>query len=251
MISVIKKAIKALTTFLVIISAGVSLSAPANAAANPDSTTWKLIQAFQGTINNPRDRNQIYWWTLLLFGILIIGFFTHLHYSQKRKQREIRIEGGSTGSSRRALMRLSVQQELFYAGLEEEAFSRTKTINMSGSGLLFATNRKFQQNDIIKVAMELEPGDLLRLRARVVRIAEKSGEDDNKQFMLGVQFISISKGEQDKIIGKIISLQQDVLFEEKRKKKRECIFCGAHIPADAGEDVIYCSKCSEYKFDDD
>ena len=225
---------------------------PAKTPPGKDSTTWKLIMSFQGTLKDIQARNQEYWWVYVLLLLMIIGFFVFLYYSQRRSA------GVSSGlgfldsglsKGKRALMRSSsVQQELYYAGALEETYKRANAINISGGGVLFATGEKYQQNDELKIVLELGPGEVLRLRARVVRIAENFSDGDQESYMLGVQFIGINKNEQDKIVKKIIRAQQGSIIEEKRKQNHECVFCGKTIPEWAGADAIYCPQCSAYEF---
>jgi len=227
---------------------GAVLSSPANAAPNAESTTWKLIQSFQKTMGDIQARNQAYWWVFALLMLLFMGLFVYLYYTQKKSPKKMTgFTLSSSSKSKRALMRMDVQQNLLYAKANENVYRKGKTINISGGGLLFATNMKYQQNDTLKIAIELEHGEVMRVRGRIVRIAEKSDDDDKNKYMLGIQFTDISHGEQDRIIQMVLNSQRGSIIEEKRRKKRECIFCGQPIPDEAGEDALYCPDCIDYE----
>ena len=269
MILLSKKVIAFFSTLLVSVLTGVWLVAPAHALPkvvgstwelfkshegappNENSTTWKLIQSFQGAMSGLESRNREYWWVYLLLLAMVSVVVVYLYISQKRLDRRISAltfaDSGLPDDSKRELIRSTIKQELYYARANNDSYRTAYAINISGGGILFATNEKFQQNDVLKIVLELNPGEVLRLRARVVRITEKSGEGDIEPYMLGVQFINITKSEQDKIVRKIIKAQQGSIVEEKRKQKRECAFCGQPIPDWADDDAIYCPKCMDYE----
>ena len=269
MISLIKKVVTLFSAFLVSALTGSLIISPAHALphigsnswelfksydGSPDkegTTTWKLIQSFQGAMQGLESRNQQYWWVYLLLLVMVIGVVVYLYISQKRLDRRLAAltfaETGLSGDSKRALIRSNVKQELYYASSSDDTYRTAQAINISGGGILFATGEKYQQNDVLKIVLELSPGEVLRLRARVVRITEQIGDSDTEPYMLGVQFINITKSEQDKIVKKIIKAQQGSIIEEKRKQKRECVFCGQPIPDWADEDAMYCPKCMDYE----
>ena len=268
MISIGKKILSLVSAFLISLVTGALLSAPALAFPQVGSstwelfrsydgstnkegtTTWKLIQSFQGAMNGLESRNQEYWWVYLLLMMMVIGVVVYLYISQKRLDRRLSAlsyaEIGLSGDSKRELIRSTVKQELYYSRSSGDKYRSAYAVNISGGGILFATSEKFQQNDVLKVVLELSPGEVLRLRARVVRVSEQSG-DGVEPYLLGVQFINITNSDQDKIVKKIIKAQQGSIIEEKRKSKRECVFCGQPIPDWADDDAMYCPKCMDYE----
>jgi hypothetical protein len=226
---------------------------PAWANVSEDHITWRLVQAFGGAIRDISARNQQYWWVYALLLLLLIGFVVYLYFEQKKLDRKVSEFAFSHyevyDESKRNFARVAIDQDLYYARVNEDSYQRAKIINISGGGVLFATNQRFKPNDELNIVLELNPGEVLRLRVKIVRRAEKSGAKGREAYMVGGQFVGINKNEQDKIIRKIIQEQQGSVIEEKRKQKNECILCGEPIPPGMPETVVICPKCGNYVVD--
>ena len=71
-----------------------------------------------------------------------------------------------------------------------DASRKFEVLNLSGSGILVKTKRKFEINDIVE--MKIEFGGyinerLIKLNARIMRIEEDGGD-----FLCGMEFVDIS-----------------------------------------------------------
>lgn len=227
---------------------GTGPVAPACGSMGYESNAWKLTQAFGDAMNDMVMQNQQYLWLWLALIILLLGLIAFRYRTMKRvNSQNIRTAGTTAGSStQRDWMRLSIEQEVLYARAEDNKYKRAKVINMSGGGLLFTTREELQKDDELEIILDLSSGEELNLKGRVVRVTEDSGNDDKKQFMIGVQFLNIKKGEQDKIVGEILREQQESVLEEKRKSKGECILCGKPLPEGDKGVKLYCPKCSAH-----
>lgn len=234
--------------FVAVVFLGTMPVTPACGSLGYDGYAWKLTQAFGDAMSDMEMQNQRYLWLWLALILLLLGL-TAFRYRALRKLNKKSTWNESTvlGSNiQRDWMRLSIEQELLYARDEDDKYKRAKVINMSGGGLLFATGEELQKNDELEIIIDLSPGEELNLRGRVVRVTENSENDNKKHFMIGLQFINIKKGEQDKIVGKILQEQQESVLEEKRKSKGECILCGKPLPEGDKGVKLYCPKCSVY-----
>ncbi|MCG9966684.1 PilZ domain-containing protein [Pelotomaculum terephthalicicum JT] len=250
MISCIIRRISLLLALLsaTVVCGGIMPAAPACASPGEEGYAWKLTQAFSKAMNEMTTQNQRYLWlwlglVLLLMGLLIIRYRAQQKLNEKRYYFDSAV---SESSAQRNWMRLSIEQELLYARGEDNKYKRAKVINMSGGGILFATGEELQQNDELEVILELSPGEELNLKGRVVRVTENSDSEKKERFMIGLQFTNIKKGEQDKIVGRILQEQQGSVLEEKRKSKGECILCGKPLPEGDKGVKLYCPKCSAY-----
>lgn len=228
----------------VVIAGGTAIASP-----GADGFAWQLSQHFRTAMNDLEQRNQQYIWLWLALLLLLAGLIVFAYRAQRKSISQIKsFQVSDTGSSsQRGLMRLSLEQEAFYAHANNTKYRRINIINISGSGLLFSTNAGIQQNDELKFVIELFPDEeILKLRARVVHVIENSGPDSEKYFMVGVQFLNITKRDQDKIMKKVLQKQQGTILEEKRKSKNQCVFCGEPLPEEAKGVKLYCPKCSVF-----
>ncbi|MDF9407944.1 PilZ domain-containing protein [Pelotomaculum isophthalicicum JI] len=234
--------------FATVVFWGTTPVTPACGSMGYDGYAWKLTQAFGDAMNDMIMQNQQYLWLWLALIILLLGLIVFRYRTMKRvNNQNIWTAGTAAGSStQRDWMRLSIEQEVLYAREEDDKYKRAKVINMSGGGLLFATREELQKDDELEIILELSYGEELNLKGRVVRVTEDSGGDDKKQFMIGLQFLNIKKGEQDKIVRKILQEQQESVLEERRKSKGECILCGKPLPEGDKGVKLYCPKCSAY-----
>jgi len=232
--------------FLLVVFWGTMLVAPACGSLGYEGYTWKLTQAFAETIRDQEGQNRLYLLLGLVLILLLPGLTVFWYRYQKKLNEEVSWYTNTTIDSKtqREWMRLSFDQDLLYARHKDDKYRRAKVINMSGGGLLFATGEELQQNDELAIILVLSPGEELNLTGRVVRVTENDDSDNKHRFMIGLQFINIKKGEQDKIVRKILQEQQGTVLEERRKAKGECVLCGRPLPEGDIGVKIYCPKCS-------
>lgn len=153
---------------------------------------------------------------------------------------------GGSGKQRRAWYRLPVNQYFLYAQDNSDFYERTKAINISGGGLLFATNEKPNKDETLKIYINIAPGKKLILSGKVAWISENPEDDKDNRFLVGIEFIDIKAGERDSIVGKILEKQQALIVESKRKANHECLKCGLPLQGEVKEENgSLCSRCRE------
>jgi len=222
-------------------------------AGEYDGHTWELIQAFSGALRNQEERNQNYLLPLLALVLLLLGTGMFWFRIQKKpgtpgRMRSLDNGAGHSGTytrpgeKQRAWLRVALNRDMLYAQGENGDFRKGRIINISGGGLLFAAGQKLKQNDELKIVFELSPGKELNLTGRVVRVTEKQDSEDCR-FLIGVEFIKIRSGEQESIVREIFQRQQEIMLEERRKAKGECVLCGKPLPEGSRGVSAYCPKC--------
>lgn len=147
-----------------------------------------------------------------------------------------------TDKQRRAWYRLPVNQYFLYAQDNSNYYEKTKAINISGGGLLFATNEKPKEDERLKIYINIAPGKKLILNGKVAWISENPEDDTDNRFLVGIEFINIKDSERDSIVGKILEKQQALIVENKRKTNHECLRCGMPLKE---VDGALCSRCGE------
>jgi len=238
---------KTATVFIMVFFWETLPVAPACGSPGYEGHTWKLTQAFAEAIRAQGEQYQL----CLLLGlavILLLGITVFWCRSKMKLNEKDSWYAGTPVESKtkRDWMRLSFEQDLLYMRDKDDRYRKAKIINLSGGGLLFATSEELRQNEELAIVLELSPGEELNLTGRVVRVTENDDGGKKKRFMIGLQFINIKKGEQDKIVGKILQQQQGSVLEEKRKAKGECVLCGMPLPEGDKGVKIYCPKCTVY-----
>lgn len=149
-----------------------------------------------------------------------------------------------TDKQRRAWFRLPVNQYFLYAQDNSNFYEKTKAINISGGGLLFATNEKPKEDERLKIYINIAPGKKLILNGKVAWISENPEDNKDNRFLVGIEFINIKAGERDSIVGKILEKQQALIVENKRKANHECLQCGMPLTDDDRRaNHTLCSKC--------
>lgn len=87
----------------------------------------------------------------------------------------------------------------------------TKTIDMSGGGLCFPLDSPLMVNSKVSVELDNIPGvGLIQLMCRVARCVEAKA-DGKTVYQIGVEFLSINRMIQNKLVKYIFDLQRDGL----------------------------------------
>lgn len=223
--------------------------APACGGPGYEGMAWKLSQAFAEAIHDQEERYQRYLLPGLAFVFLLLGIILYWYLAHRKltERKTWHFTAAGDSNTQRGWMRLSIEQEILFAREEDQKYKRATVINMSGGGLLLATDEEMEKNDELEIILELTPGEELKLTGRVLRVTKNDADDNKNPYMVGLQFMNIKQGEQDKIVKMILQKQQGSVIEEKRKAKGECVLCGRPLPeADIGVN-IHCPKCSVYK----
>lgn len=155
---------------------------------------------------------------------------------------------GGQDSQRRAWLRLPVNQYFLYAQDDSNLYEKTKAINISGGGLLFATDEKPDLKEKLKININVAPGKTLTLNGQVAWVSENHEDNSDSRYMVGIEFVDIKAGEQDSIVSRILQEQQQMIIEEKRKSNNECVKCGVPLSAkDSGQEGngSVCARCME------
>jgi Tfp pilus assembly protein PilZ len=211
-----------------------------------------LTQAFRETLLAQESRNQQILLPLLVITFLLLGLIIFWARAQKRAMQSKKVTWGindhrsadSPGEKRRAWMRLPVNQYFLYARDETERYKKSRTINISGGGLLFATDQEFNKKDKMIINIEISPGKKINLIGEAAWISENPAGNSGGRFLVGIRFINIRRGDQDYIVRRILKNQQEIITQEKRKKQSECISCGMPLPAgDREENRSQCPRC--------
>ena len=230
---------------------GAWFIAPAAAVSGTDSDGWKVVVSFGKAVGDIRDRteNNLGIYVVLLF--LLVVFIVYLYWAQKKIDSEKTITGVSSegNSGRRAFIRLTIEQELYYARALEKTYRKARVVNLSGGGMLFATNEEIPIGEELKIVMELFPEVVIRLRACVIWQDERADQKDKDEFMLGLHFKDINNADQDKIVKRVLREQQETIIEEKRKLNNQCVFCGETLPEESIGVRIFCPNCIVYEDD--
>lgn len=244
--------IAAILLFLIMVMSPVPPS-----FGSTDNPTWDLIQAFKEALQDQESDNQrnllpLLAITFLLLGLIIFWVRIQTKYNSGGKKGLWGINdtrsADDPGEQRRSWIRLPVNQYFLYAKDEAERYRKSKIINISGGGLLFATDQEIKQNDKLKINIEITPGKKLNLTGEAVWISANPDDNTNGRFLVGIQFVNIRKGEQDSIIRRILQKQQEIILQEKRKEQSECVMCGKPLPeADKEENRSLCPRCRATK----
>jgi len=230
------------TALLVVITAEPAFS-------QTDSNGWEVIQSFKQALEEQESRNQRYLILYLSLLFILAGLSVYWYRVQTKMKmdstelwKNLDRAGCGTDEQRRAWLRLSMDLYLLYTPYWDNHFKKAKIIDISGGGLLFATDQEFQHKDRLRIIIELYPEEKLNLVGMVTRILENP-EQAQGRYLVGVQFLEIKKREQDSIVGQILQKQQRMILEEKRKAKAECIDCGQPLPEGDKKVRTLCPRC--------
>ncbi len=241
-----------ITTAVFFILITVMLPATPSSGAT-DNPTWDLTQAFRETLLNQESENQQILLPLLVITFLLLGLIIYWARAQKRSITQSKKGSWSIddyrsadnpGEKRRAWIRLPVNQYFLYARDGTDSYKKSRTINISGGGLLFATDQEFNKNDKMTINIEISPGKRINLIGEAVWILENPADSAGGRFLVGIRFINIRRGDQDYIVRRILKKQQEIITQEKRKNQNECSLCGMPLPeGDREENRSLCTRC--------
>jgi len=214
--------IKKLVLILVAASFGL-VQAPLSSYGSTN-TAWELTKAFGEAIRDQEASNisyfVLFFIIVILLGVILIWYITQRRHPDPNEARsQVWLDDNdSFDKTQRAWMRLSFNQDLLFSQGSNDHFQKGKIVNISGSGLLFATNQDIKLNEKLTILLELNPGKKLNLTGKVVRIIEKTHETE-KSNLIGVEFINIRRGEQDSIIRMILEKQSLTMSGKKDDHK--------------------------------
>jgi len=227
----------------------ITVTLPVPSFSGTDNPALDLTQAFREALLDQESKNQQILLPLLAISLLLLGLLILWARAQKRAITEKPKGAGigehratdNPGEKRRAWLRLPVNQYFLYARDETERYKKSRTINIGGGGLLFATDQEFNKKDKMIINIEMFPGKKINLVGEVVWTSENSADRDSKRFLVGIRFINIRRGDQDHIVRRILKKQREIITQEKRKNQNECILCGMLLPPGDRESI--CPRC--------
>lgn len=241
-----------ITTAVFIILSTVMLPAVPS-FGDTDNPILDFTQSFREALLNQESKNQQFLLPFLVITFLLLGLIIFWARSQRRSIKQSKKKSWGTGDyrsaesrgeRRRAWIRLPVNQYFLYARDETERYKKSRTINIGGGGLLFATDQEFNKKDKMIINIEMFPGKKINLVGEVVWISENSADIDSGRFLVGIRFINIRRGDQDYIVRRILKKQQEIITREKRKNRSECILCGMPLPEGNRKDNrSLCPRC--------
>lgn len=245
----IKKHKPVLVTLLILLSLTL-ICIPAFCAS--DNPVTDFTESVKNSLNNRETTGQSYLVPFLAVTavlLLLIIFLIKNHVKSIKNKSviwNIDLEEKDDGpdKQRRAWFRLPVNQYFMYAQDKGDLYERTRAINISGGGLLFATDEKPGFKEKLKIYLNVAPGKRLIINGQVAWVSENPDETEDSRFLVGVEFIDIKAGERDSIVRKILEKQQRIIVENKRKANHECVKCGIPLTEeDRGESGSLCPRC--------
>lgn len=166
---------------------------------------WEVVKAFAKAIKYQESHYLPY---LAAVGILIfIALLLIILYYFRTKGKTGSLFKISVSNQKRALFRLSIDLDLYFAPAGTQNFRAGKVVDLSGGGLQFSTDQQLRINNLLKIIFQLSPENKFELTGRIARVAEKPGESE-KKYLVGVEFLDITTSDQDKIIGFLLQEQQ-------------------------------------------
>lgn len=192
---------------------------PAAPSYGDKSTTWKLVQSFGRAVRHQESKGRYYLLVLLLaaFSAAAAGFIWYIIQKKLTSNKKTGLESENNSQNshqepgstqKRALLRISLKKDLFFAQEDSGEFIKGEMIDLSGGGVQFATSRKLEPDEILRISFELGPGKKFNLKGRVVRVVTEPCAGNESRFLIGAQFLNIKRSEQDSIVNIILQEQQ-------------------------------------------
>ncbi len=187
--------------------------------------SWALVQAYKKTMDYRISHYERFLVPLLALALALLGLSVYWLYSQMQKKKDSQTRDTKKSlvkrdnKPHRKWVRLPIDSHFLYALHDSDIYMKSRIINIGGGGLLFATNRKLKLKENLKIIIELDTGERLNLAAIVVRFTENTDGPEDYNYLVGIEFIDISIGEQDRLVRMILKKQQDTLQEDKQPKQ--------------------------------
>lgn len=86
---------------------------------------------------------------------------------------------------------------------------KANTIDISGGGLKFLTEKKVREKDMLQINLSLNNNHIITF-GKVVRVISYENELNNKLWAIGVQFTNIHESERDNIIRFVFDWQRQM-----------------------------------------
>lgn len=204
---------------LILVAAFLGLVQAPLSAYGGTNTSWELSKAFGEAIHD-QEASKTSYFMLFFIIVILLGVIIFWYINQRRHpdpngdRSRVWLDDNNSDKTQRAWMRLSFNQDLLFSQGNNDHFLKGKIVNISASGLLFATDQEIKLNDKLTILLELNPGKELNLTGKVVRITEKTHEEE-KLNLIGVEFINIRRGDQDSIIRLILKKQSLTMTGKK------------------------------------
>jgi c-di-GMP-binding flagellar brake protein YcgR len=117
---------------------------------------------------------------------------------------------------RRSYMRLPVKLDVsFRVAGDESDFKTGETLDISGGGILFVTEEKIEEGQILELELYLPRRKPFFCRAKVVRLLERARKKGEKN-KVALEYHEITEGKRDQII--------NYIFEKQREWIRKGLF---------------------------
>jgi len=116
-----------------------------------------------------------------------------------------------------------------------------RLLDLSAGGLSFYTNEILDIDKKLYMVLDLGKPPILKLSGRVARV-QFSPEGVDKRYMIGVQFVGIRVGEQDRIIKYNLNNQR-IVIEEQKKQEEICPTCSHFLPYNELGETEPCAHC--------
>lgn len=116
------------------------------------------------------------------------------------------ILGALESYQRRSFYRLKI-----YLEAEVLEYGKSKTVDISGNGMAFISDKEIPKHEKIEIAVNLK-GDIVNVSGTVIRCIDVSIDDSAKRFLVSVEFKYVEKEVQNKIV-QFIYAQQRIMIE--------------------------------------
>jgi len=111
---------------------------------------------------------------------------------------------------RRQFFRVGADLSLILAPTENKRIYHTKTLDVSGGGVLVKSPVRLQRNEYVEMQITLPKGGVFDTLGRVVRVEEvKSGKETG--YLTGIEFAVIDERDRERIIAYVFERQRHLM----------------------------------------
>ncbi len=235
------------------------------AEASETSPAWQMLESIRGSLNESIFDNlgQLLLAAMLVFLILATGYVWYSIYQKKQKilleanmkklkedQEKQRLRA-MDGNQKRMWIRVPVHESVyFYNPLEPrpahlEGFSTGTIVDISGGGMLLATNIPLSIGAVISLILELNEIRVEGVMAEVIRV-QACADSDSYKYEYATKFTNIREGHRDSIIRWVLDEERKEIRMDKESgeavTKEYCDVCGVSLVASELEQHL-CETC--------